>query len=177
VIIDPGELKSLEDLLLKGQRLSMQGSYDRRAPAPEAVPFLMRARDGLKDMAADSSDPRVWHLLSLAHEALLEFGAALATAQEATKLSGRKDKRDLKRIALLRQSAAQSCAMPLSPFQLAELGDYLRDKLAGGTGDRTLRWTETWLFEHDVPERDNVIAALRSRGGYTDFQVLSNVIA
>jgi hypothetical protein len=172
------DVKSLEELLVQGQRLSMQGSYERRAPAPDAVPFLVRARDGLKEMATrSSSNPQVWQLLSLAHEALLEYGPALAAAQEAVHLSGRKDKRDLKRMARLREGAAQWNAMPLSPAQLAQLGEYLRDKLAGGSGDRTLRWTEAWLLEHRVAEPARVIAAFRNRGGFTDFQVLSNVVA
>ncbi len=172
------DLQSLEELLMQGQRLSMQGSYERRPPAAEAVPFLVRARDGLKQMATRSSaNEQVWHLLSLAHEALLEYGPALAAAHEGMMLSGRKDKRDLKRIALLRQSAAQWNEMPLSPAQLTELSEYLRDKLAGGIGDRTLRWTEAWLSEQRMVEPDKVIAALRNRGGSTDFQVLSNVIA
>jgi hypothetical protein len=171
------ELKSLEEMLRQGQRLSMQGSYDRRAPAAEAVPFLVRARDGLKALASRASgEARVWQLLSLAHEALLEYGAALAAAGEAIRLSGRKDKRDLKRLAQLRESAAQWSEMPLSPTQLAQLGDYLREKLRGGIGERSLRWTESWLSEQRIPEPTKVIAALRNRGGFTDFEVLANVV-
>lgn len=171
-------LKSLEELLRQGQRLSMQGSYERRAPAAEAVPFLVQARDGLKEISIRSPlDARVWHLLSLAHEALLEYGPALAAIHEAVRLSGRKDKRDLKRIAQLRNAAAEWHEMPLSPEQLAQLGKYLRDKLAGGTGDRTLRWTQQWLSEQRVADTEKVIAALRNRGGFTDFQVLNNVVA
>ncbi len=172
------DLRSLEDALRQGQRLSMQGSYERRAPAVEAVPFLVRARDGLKELTfRGSADARVWHLLSLAHEALLEYGLAIAAAQEAMRLSSSKSKRDLKRLSLLRESAAMWSEMPLSPAQLAQLGEYVRDKLSGGTGDRTLRWTESWLSQQQISEPEKVIAALRNRGGFTDFEVLSNVIS
>jgi len=171
------ELRSLEEMLRQGQRLSMQGSYDRRAPAAGAVPFLVRARDGLKELTSRTpGEARVWQLLSLAHEALLEYGAALAAAGEAIRLSGRKEKRDLKRLAQLRESAALWSEMPLSPTQLAQLGEYLRGKLGGGTGERSLRWTESWLLEQRIPEPGKVIAALRNRGGFTDFEVLANVV-
>jgi hypothetical protein len=171
------ELKSLEAMLRQGQRLSMQGSYDRRAPSAEAVPLLVRARDGLKELTSRGpSEAHVWQLLSLAHEALLEYGAALAAAGEAIRLSGRKEKRDLKRLAQLRESAALWSEMPLSPTQLAQLGDFLREKLHGGTGERSLRWTESWLSEQRIPEPAKVIAALRNRGGFTDFEVLANVV-
>ena len=66
--------------------------------------------------------------------------------------------------------------MPLSPTQLAQLGDYLRQKLRGGTGERSLRWTESWLSEQRIPEPEKVIAALRDRGGFNDFEVLANVV-
>jgi len=171
------ELKSLEEMLRRGQRLSMQGSYDRKAPASEAVPFLVQARDGLKELTSRvPADVRVWQQLSLAHEALLEYGAALAAAEEAIRLSGRKDKRNLKRLAQLRESAALWNPMPLSPTQLAQLGEYLRGQLRGGTGERSLKWTESWLAEQRIPESDKVIAALRNRGGFTDFEVLANVV-
>ncbi len=156
----------------------MQGSYERRAPAAESAPLLTRARDGLKQVTDDSpTNAHAWRLLSLAHEALLEYGAAIAALQEATTLSGQIDKRDLKRLARLREAATQWSKLPLSPGQLAALGEHLRTKLAGGIGRRNLRWTEGWLAAERIPHPERVIAALRDRGGFTDFQVLRNVVS
>lgn len=42
-------LNELKDILIKGQQLSMQGSLQRRAPSKKAVPFLLSARQGLKE--------------------------------------------------------------------------------------------------------------------------------
>jgi hypothetical protein len=36
------KLEVLKEALIEGQKLSMQGSYDRRAPAKKAVPFLLK---------------------------------------------------------------------------------------------------------------------------------------
>lgn len=167
----------LEEVLRQGLRLSRQGSYQRRAPAADSVPFLVRARDGLQALTSQSpTNSHAWKLLSLAHEALLDYGLALNCQQEFIRQSGRSDKRELKRLALLRQVAVQWSEMPLSPVQLAELGVYLRKKLCGGMGDRTLRWTETWLAEQGIPQPERVVTALRKRGGFTDFQVFSNVV-
>lgn len=171
-------LGEIEALLVSGQRLSMQGSYERRAPAPESMSMLTRARDELKALvSALPSSAHAWQLLSNAHEALLEYGPAIAALQESIRVAGRKDKRDLKRLARLREAAAQWSRMPLSPAQLAELGAYLRDKLAGGVGTRDLRWTEAWLKETQAADADAVVRALRDRGGFSDFEVLSNVVS
>lgn len=171
------ELKVLEDVLRQGQRLSMQGSYDRRPPAPEAVPFLTRARDGLREFTnSNPGEAQAWRMLSLAYECLLDYGPALAAISEAMRLSGRKEKRDLKRVANLREALAERIDMPLTPDQLVTLGDYLKDKLRDGTGERNFRWTEAWLLENGIESSDEVLAALRRRGAYSDFQVLSNVV-
>jgi hypothetical protein len=42
------DLEALRRLLQDGQRRSVQGSYGRRSPAKEAVPYLLEARSGLR---------------------------------------------------------------------------------------------------------------------------------
>jgi hypothetical protein len=45
------DLAELQGILMEGQRRSKQGSFMRRTPAPEAIPFLLEARFGLKEYA------------------------------------------------------------------------------------------------------------------------------
>lgn len=49
-------LQELRELLIAGQRLAMQGSYERRAPAKRAVPFLLDARSGLREYVRDHGE-------------------------------------------------------------------------------------------------------------------------
>ncbi|WP_053591394.1 hypothetical protein [Bacillus sp. FJAT-22090] len=63
------KLEALKETLIEGQKLSMQGSWDRRAPAKKAVPLLLEARQGLKDYVIENgTNPLAWRLLSQAEE-------------------------------------------------------------------------------------------------------------
>lgn len=171
-------LDDLEATLLQGLRLSGQGSYARRAPASAAVPHLAKARAGLRQFVkAHPDDGRAHRLLSLAEEALLAYGPARAALARAMELSGGGDRRDRKRLAMLRESGDEWAALGISPAELRELGKFLATKLTGGETDRSLRWTDAWLRDHgrDDAALARIHAALDERGAFSDMQVYDHV--
>jgi hypothetical protein len=172
------DLNELRATLANGQRLSMQGSYSRRAPAKASVPYLHSARDGLQNYVQKNPDSaEAWELLSRAEECLLNIGNAITCLEEAMALSGRRDRRSLKRLALLREAKAEWSAIPLTPDQLRELGDFLVERGAGEEQfGRTLDKTRDWLESSGLANTEAIIEALADRGGFTDFQVLYNVV-
>jgi hypothetical protein len=170
-------LRQLHETLIAGQRLAMQGSYERRAPANAAVPFLLDARAGLREyVRVHENDAAAWRLLSQAEECLLAYGPALACLERAMSLSGKKDKKDLKRIALLRESEAKWTQLAITPEQLAALGRYLESRLDQCSCDHTLRHTEQWFHDEFAGSERRAIQGVRSRGGYCDCEVLANLV-
>ena len=90
------DVEKLAELLREGQRRSKQGSYQRRMPAEDALPFILEARRGLRRMASDvSANARVWRLLSQTEEMLLAYRGARLALERALELEGSKDKKDL----------------------------------------------------------------------------------
>lgn len=171
------DLAQLRDALRQGQKLSQQTSLERRAPAPESVPFLQNARSGLRRIVAENPNSvEAWRLLSEAEECLLDYSAALRALHKAMELSGKRDKRDLKRVALLREAGGQWTNLGLTPAQLADLGRYLEERLGGGQGERSLRFTREWLERSQPQDPKRTLEALDRRGAFTDFQVLYNVV-
>ena len=172
------DFNTLRASLLQGIRLSKQGSYQRRAPAPEAVPILISARDGLRDFIKLFDDnAEAWRALSQAEECLLNYPAAIECLQQAMTLASRKDRNDLKRLASLNAAAQNWNALALTPSQLQELGLYLRQHCVSATSaDRSMPLTNRWLSLIHHPEGDKVISALHNMGAFTDFQVLNVVM-
>jgi hypothetical protein len=172
------ELEDLRAVLMSGIRLSMQGSLSRRAPAKASVPNLLRAREGLREFVRDNPvSAEAWRLLSQAEECLLNYKQAITCLEKSMSLSGSRDKRSLKRLAQLRESITEWSALPLTPGQLCELGEFLvlygaNEERLGRTLDNTRRWLETKGFSNV----EEIIEALGNRGGFTDFQVLYNVV-
>jgi hypothetical protein len=171
------EVQPLREMLLKGIKLSMQSSLARRKPAPAATPFLEQARTGLKALTTqDGRNAVAWRLLSQAEECLLNYSAAVKCLETAIELTGYTGNKERKRLALLKESLSERARFPLSPDELASLGQFLKDwgatnEVNGRTLERTTRWLEDNDF--DVPD---VIDALARRGAFTDFQVLYNLV-
>ena len=93
----PKSLKELQEILLQGQKLSMQGSLDRRMPDKKSIPFFIEVRKGLKEYVnLNPTDSTGWRLLSQAEESLLNYPEALSSLQKSIELGG-KDKKDLKK--------------------------------------------------------------------------------
>jgi len=115
-------------------------------------------------------------LLSFAEECLLLYPAARRCLERAMELAGRREKKDLKRLAQLRECAGQWSRLGLTPLELAQLGEYLASRLESQDCDRTLRLTRQWLVESGVAAPDSILAAFADRGGWCDCEVLSNVV-
>lgn len=170
-------LNDLKNELLQGQMLSMQGSYQRRAPEKKAVPYLLNARNGLKDYVKENPlNVEAWRLLSQAEEYLLNYSAAIESLQKVMEL-GNKDRKDLKRLVLLKEYGGQWQEISLSPEQLEALGNYLREKIEAWGCDHTLVFTKEWL-DQNVPKskKAKVVKALQNQGGFCDCEVLMNII-
>jgi len=169
-------LRELARLLQEGRGRSKQGSFRRRAPCPEAVPYLRQARDGLRlAVEAEPGNVEAWRLLSQAEELLLGYGKARVALERVLALKPGGDRRDLKRLALLRECEAWWSGLNLTPTQLAHLGDHLDGALAETLCNRTVRITRAWLDQSGLAIPDAIIEALRERGGYCDCGVLFNV--
>ena len=172
--MDP-ELTRLKVLLMEGLRLSGQGSYQRRLPSKAALPVIREAREGLRALSRTEPGGDVFRALSLAEEALLHYPQALSALEAAIALSA-PDKRDLKRLANLRECAARWAALGLSPAALAALGAFLEARLEVEPCDHTLRHTESWLTSSGAGSKAAILKALRSAGGFCDCEVVLNVV-
>jgi hypothetical protein len=172
------KLKSLREVLLDGIRRSKQGSYQRRAPCKESIPFLVKARVGLEEFVkAHPDNAEAWRLLSQAEECLLSYRQAVNSLERAMSLEGSRKKGDLKKLALLRESLGNWERFPLSGEELRALGDFL--VLCGANEEskgRTIENTRRWLEDNSIDNVDDILEALRARGAATDFQVLYNVV-
>jgi hypothetical protein len=92
-------------------------------------------------------------------------------------LSERKDRKDLKRLALLKEYESQWSDLGLTPSQLDELGSHLQARLTEKGCDHALRHTQEWLESIGTGKKKGVIDALRNQGGYCDCEVLYNVVS
>lgn len=99
-------LEELRELLLRGQQLAQQGSYQRTLPARKAYPSLFEAQTGLREYTKENPDDEAaWRLQALAEECLTNFKGAMVCLERAMKLSGQRDKKDLKTLARLKEYA------------------------------------------------------------------------
>ncbi len=155
----------------------MQGSYERRVPAKKAVPFLLDARGGLREYLREhGEDVTGWRLLCQAEECLLSYSMARAALERAMSLTGKPDKKDMKRLALLKEYESKWAQVSLAPEQLATLGHHLEGSLAESPCDHTLHHTEKWLQTQNMGTEKRVLEAIRNQGGYCDCEVLANVV-
>ena len=98
-------LKEINMLLRQGLKLSCQGSYQRRAPAPIAVPLLEQARHELKSWIEQHGETlEAMRLVALAEEALLNYDSAVSALEKVIRLSSTPNQRDLKRLAACREA-------------------------------------------------------------------------
>jgi tetratricopeptide (TPR) repeat protein len=172
-------LSALREILLRGIKSSMQTSYARRSPESSAVPHLQKARAGLRHFVEiNPTSAEGWRLLSQAEECLLNYNEAIASLERALSLTDqKKNHKDLKRLALLKAARSEWHDLSLSPEQVRALGEFLVGAGVGQAGEgRSLRFTKQWLADNNISNPEQVIHALARRGGYTDFQILYNVV-
>lgn len=170
-------LNDLRNELIQGQKLSMQGSDQRRAPEKKAVPYLLNARNGLKDyVQKNPQDGKAWLLLSQAEECLLNYSAALENLQKVIEL-GDKNRKNLKKLVLLKEYESKWKELALSPEQLEELGEYVEGKIETQGCDHTLIYTKEWLDKNMAKSKKaKIVKSLQNQGGFCDCEVLLNVI-
>lgn len=168
----------LQKLLETGQRLSLQGSYERRAADKKAMPYLLNCRTGLRKYVREHPDTvDAWYALSLAEECLLNFPAARQSLEQYLALGGERSKKLLKRLANLKQYEKKWSELMLNPVQLESLGVFLERELAKSNCDHSNRLTEAWLTDHLKTKPALILEALKRYGGYCDCEVLLNVVA
>lgn len=162
--------------LQSGMQLSKQGAYARRTPDSQARQHLLHARDILvQAMKIDARDPEVLNLLSRVEECFLNYAEAIHYLEAAFASGKSKSKKDLKRLALLREHLVEWRDLILTPTQLSELGEYLMSK---GINQHSQNYTYTreWLLINGFDEIESVISSLKRRGAFTDYQVLENIV-
>jgi hypothetical protein len=171
------ELRNLQQVLIQGQRLSSQGTYQRRAPAKKSVPFLTEALHGLREyVQRNKNSVEAWRLLSLAEECLLHFVAARLALEKSLALSSQKNRKDLQRMAKLAELETGAKRLSLDSQSQERLEAFLESKLAQIPCDHTLSCSREWLMAEKIEDVEGMLASLRSYGGYCDCEVLMNVL-
>ncbi|WP_406697770.1 hypothetical protein V5E97_02790 [Singulisphaera sp. Ch08] len=172
----PDSLKAARESLLLGVRLSKQGSYARRAPNPDSLPYFAQAHDLLAELLNEQPDHReALVMMSQISECLMDFSAALSFLARAFDAGEPKSKKLLKRLALLRENATAWRDLGLTPEMLGMLGNHLEAE-GVGPAHETLQLTRDWLTANHIGDPEIVVAALERRGAFSDFQVLANVV-
>jgi hypothetical protein len=164
------EIEQLEQALVTALKKTRQGSYARRAPAPESAPMLLDVRGRARELLSNGHrDPRLWRALSLAEEALLNYRAALQAHLIQLAMQQSESRKEAKRTVALAEGAGFWDAVRLSPDELAALGAYLEgfQELSSRDFARVTRWLTT--CGHVDP--DALIDSLRSQGALSDFDV------
>ena len=171
-------LSELRNTLISGMRMSMQRSLERRAPAKTSLPLLQKARAGLREFVnTHPENADAWRLLSQAEECFLNYRQAVHCLEKVLSLASPRNKRDLKRLALLKESLSGWESLSLSPDQLRALGEFLVEQGAEEEmRGRSLEFTKKWLHHNRISNPEHVIEQLANRGGHTDFTVLYNVV-
>src|SRR5262249_32401466 len=102
-----GNLRELSELLREGQKRSRQLSDRRRAPDNAAAPYLRQARSGFRLIVEQQpGNTEAWRLLSQAEETLLGYRNARIALERVIALGPRPNRRDLKKLAQLREYEA-----------------------------------------------------------------------
>jgi len=169
-------LRELSELLRQGQKRSGQPSYRRRAPANAATPYLLQARNGFRLIVEQQpGNAEAWRLLSQAEENLLGYRNARIALERVIALELRPNRRDLKKLALLRECETWWDGLGLTPEQLSDLECHLEQTLPASPCDHTMRHTKMWLDHCGLLNPDRIREALEHRGGNCDCEVLHNV--
>lgn len=100
-------LDELREVLARGRMASGQGSYDRKSPARCSLPDLFEAQTGLREYTKEQPDDETgWRLRAQADECVTNYSEAIRSLERAIELSGRRDRKDLKNLARLREYLA-----------------------------------------------------------------------
>jgi hypothetical protein len=165
------ERDRLAGILREG--LQKSGNRMGGMPSPKSRPFLFEAAAGLKKFVKDHpEDEPGLRLLAQAEEALCDYSAARRHLEKYLGLLGRRDKRDLKWLARLREMEDKYL---LSPAMLKALAVELdRDAECAHTFHRT----EAWLRTKGVREIPRTLDSLKRHfSGACDCDLVRRIIA
>lgn len=170
-------ITELRTLLISAQKLTGQSSYERRAPAPKAVPALLAAKSEINRFISENAESaEAYRLLSLAQECLLNYPGARRSFEKALSLTNQRNPKDMKHFALLREYESKWNEIPLTPDELHNLGTYLTGQLSTHGCNHTPKYTKEWLAQSSPGKQEQKLKALRHWGGYCDCEVLSNAV-
>jgi len=171
------DLRTIKLALQRALNLTLQGSYERRAPARGSVPLLEQARSDLESWIAQRGESaEALRLVALSNEALLDYDAAAQALEKAMKLSPRVERKDMRRLVAYRQASRVWKNLMLSGLELVALGTYLKAKLLDTAPERSLQWTEDWLRKHKPAEMCRILTSLKKLGYPSDYHVLHNLV-
>lgn len=159
--------------------LAQQGVYARRLPSEEAISIFEGVKEWLVlRLAERPQSPELLDWLSQVHECLLEYQASRSCLLRAIELGLPKSRKIATRLYRLQRAEAEWLSLNLSPVELKSLGEYLMELCTNidlqrlASRDRT----EQWILLNCPERRDRVLKGLDSRGAYSDWQVLMNVV-
>lgn len=166
-----------ESLLREGMRLSKQSSFERRAPAHEAIPILQESVRQLRVLTEHNpGNAKGWSLLSLAYECLLKYDSAIECLRKSIAIVGKSSKPQQKRLAMIESYAKKWSEFSLNADQLRDLEEFLKLKQADARVDvRTFEFTQEWLKANSFENADVIFLQLEDKGAFSDFQVYHNV--
>jgi hypothetical protein len=169
---------NLQQKLIEGQKLAMQGSYQRRMPAGKSITLLKECRIELRIYVENNPNLVIaYRLLSQAEEYLLNYKGAYEALNKAIELSGEKSNKDLKKIAQLKEYESAWTNISIKPEELKKLGQYLDEKLSSSDCDNSLQYTKQWLDENiSKAKKTKVVKYFQNNGGFCDCEVLANII-
>lgn len=116
-------------------------------------------------------------MLSMAEECLLHYSDARWCFERGLKLGSKPDRKDLRRIALLKEYERKWLALGLTAAQLQLLGTFLEEELRRTSCDHSQKATRKWLEVIGVDRADELLKAMSDYGGHCDCEILANVVA
>jgi hypothetical protein len=169
------DLERLRSILLRGQKLSLQGNSKREAPAAESLPDLLESRRQLLNYLQDHpEEPEGWNLLSQAQECLLDFGNARRSLEHWISLGRGMDKKALKRLARLRETEDAAAGLGLTPFQLKDLCRFVEKQLREAECGHGFEQTRRWLKRSDLKDAPGILKGLKKSGRICDCSIVEH---
>lgn len=167
------ELQQLRSVLLRGQKLSMQGPQDHKAPAAESLPDLLESRRNLLNYTKDHPEvPEAWDLLSVAQECLLDLENARRSLERSIDLAKGRDKKALKRLARLRENETAAWGLRLTQIQLDDLAKHLEAKLGKVDCKHRYDHTKAWLKKSGLKDVAAILKGLKNSGRACDCSIV-----
>jgi hypothetical protein len=172
-------LASIQSCLNEAMYLSGQQSYKRRYPGDDLMQTFQAIKNELlqlyfqKEMSV-LNQSGILLALSQVSEAILDFGAAENYLIEWSNRTADRSNRTLKRLTLLRASAAHWKVITLCPSDLEKMRDFVDKQIASQGPGSDFVYCRAWLAGTKY-DQEQVIDRFRSLGLADDFQVAANL--